>query len=145
MARQIIIVCDVTGEEGASARQFGWEGKVRSIDTTDEVWDYVTWFMEQIVAASQIVGNMEKVSASVVADRRPTARQDTGRHTEQELREIREWADNLGLDLPGAKIGVDCWMAFRRNDVTLLKPGRLPQEVIDREVAKQAGQLRPTG
>lgn len=157
MARQVMIVDDLTGEEGASSRLFGWEGKLRSIDLTDENYEYFAGLVAEYVDASVIVGGMDKVSGTVVQDRRPLARPDAGRHTEEELRDVRAWADALGMKLPDGKIGIDVWTAFRRNDLTKLKPGRLPQAVIDREVKKQNGvrarnaqqslevEVRPTG
>lgn len=145
MARKVTIICDLTGEEGASPFLFGWEGKQRSIDLCDEAREWFEELMQQFVEASQVVGAMDKVASTVIQDRRPLARSDAGRHTEEEVRGVRAWAEEVGLDLPDGRIAVDIWTAFRRNDVTLLKKDRLPEADVEKIVAKQNGQLRPTG
>lgn len=146
MARKVTIVCDITGEEGASPYLFGYEGKIRSIDITDEVREYFEELMEEYVAAAQIVGTMEKVASQTIQDRRPVARGDAGRHTEEEIRACRQWAENVGLDLPDGRIAVDVWTAFRANDVTRLKRGRMTEAAIEQIIARQNGKVpHPAG
>lgn len=134
MAQIITTVDDITGEPGAETIDFGVEGKYYRIDLTEEGKAEFLAAMRPYMAHGQHCGNMELSAKGQKSRPAPTIskRDHFGRHTPEEVQACREWAARIGVNLPPGqgRIPVDIWEAHDADDITLLRPGRLPDATL---------------
>lgn len=139
MAQKLVFVDDITDEEGARPFLYAVEGVSFEIDLAP---DSVKRFYEAVapfVAKSRrtsrnnripdqlkdIMGTQTTALAPAEAD------PDLGKHTKEEVSDCKAWLERFGVEIPGARLPVDMWHAWRANDPGLLKPERLKRTEED--------------
>lgn len=134
MARQMVVIDDITGEAGASERQFGTDGKVYRIDLTDE------GYAELLELLAPYTENGEEAGRMLVDKqkprRAPTISGDQGSHTPEEVASLRAWAATHDVQLPkgGGRIPARIWNAWRHNDPALAQPKERSSEGVQQRL-----------
>lgn len=122
MARKILIVDDVTGDEGAEEGEFAFRGITYQIDLTTEGWEQLEDLLQPYITS----GRKQGTGKGVAIPKSKIANDgDAGSHTPQEVAALKQWCVKNGVQTPHARISLDVWGAYRRNDVSLLRPGRM--------------------
>lgn len=127
MAKQIMVVDDITGEPDADTVTIGYGGRAYNIDLTEEGRAELKQLLRPYIQFGQDVGQM-----TIHEDKRrrtqPLERHhpESGRHTKEEVAALKKWAAKLGIEVPLARIPNDIWAAWRADKIELLRPGRLP-------------------
>lgn len=127
MATETRTIDDFTGEPGAEERLFAWGKFAYEVDMTDETLaEFEELFVERLIKHARPIGawNIPKRTNTV------TQRQvDANKHTPEERAALRAWMEKHGVSegkrQKQGRVGTDIWAAFRANDLSLLKPGRL--------------------
>lgn len=129
MAIKQIVIDDITGEEGASERTFCWGQYAYEIDATEHTWADFEAIFEALLKHGRRIGKWEvKGQRAVTVSQREA---DTGKHSPEEREAVRAWMAENGIvenRQKAGRIGTDIWLAFRENDLSLLKPGRIPAQ-----------------
>lgn len=127
MAVKTEIICDITGEPGARELLFAWGNKAYEIDLTSVT---LTEIEEELIA--RLISNARQIGQWGPTRRANTVSQrqmDAGKHTPEEREALRAWMEKNGVSegkrQKQGRVGSDIWAAFRANDLSLLKPGRL--------------------
>ncbi|WP_162824305.1 histone-like nucleoid-structuring protein Lsr2 [Peterkaempfera bronchialis] len=102
MARKTIIVCDVTGEEGAETVEFAWDGTRYTIDLAEGERRKIEEFLSPYLEAAE----------EVAPGHRPLPVQPTG----PDPAAVRKWAQENGIEVDGRGIS---------------EKGRIPAAFVD--------------
>jgi len=130
MAQRIVTTDDITDEEGAEPVPFGLGGQYFEIDLTEEgrteLFEALRWYIQY----GRELGKMELIQKGSKTRAVPThrGRDHAGRHTKEEVEKCRVWAEEYSITLPSGqgRIPIDIWEAWEADDITILRPGRLP-------------------
>lgn len=127
MAVKTEIICDITGEPGAREQLFAWGNKAYEIDLTSVT---LTEIEEDLLA--RLISRARPIGQWAPTKRANTITQrqmDAGKHTPDERAALRAWMEKHGVSEgkreKQGRVGTDIWAAFRANDLSLLRPGRL--------------------
>lgn len=127
MARQVIVVDDVTGETGAEERHFAVGADAYKVDLTTDGWDELRKALAPWLQVAQRVGVNQNLRGVKKSTTPPPAINDSGmRHSREECDELRAWAAENGVKVreDGGRYPEVVWNAFHAKDVSLV-PGRL--------------------
>lgn len=128
MARVVSIIDDITGEAGASKRDFAVGPDAFTIDLTDEGWEEFQAAVAPWVERGTRTGpnrNIDKVKTAARASATPI-NESARRHSPEESAACREWAIQQGIPMraDGGRIAADIWRGFYAKDRSLVKPER---------------------
>lgn len=141
MAQRLIIIDDLDDSEGAETYRFGIEGVEFEIDLNEEnikslreaLLPFITSARHKSgrvpTALKEMLGSAMPASVTApaaLAKVRGIGTDDDVRHDKEELVEVRTWAKKYGIALTMGRVPLDVWDAWRANDLSLLKNGRLP-------------------
>lgn len=129
MARKVLTIDDITGEEGAAAVDFALRGVEYRIDLTEEGEQELVDLLTPYIEAGERVGGKAKPAR---AKPDPDAHLDHGSHSKEEVAAVKAFMakHNIywsGMASGAGRVPVDIWSAWRNNDLGRLRPGRLPE------------------
>ncbi|WP_043669595.1 histone-like nucleoid-structuring protein Lsr2 [Streptomyces xylophagus] len=87
MARKTVIICDISGKEGAEEVSFSWDGQAYTIDLAES---------EKGKLAKLLGPYLEKASKVKVETIKATPKKKSG---EVNLQAVREWANSNGYQV----------------------------------------------
>lgn len=122
MARKVLFLDDLTGEEGAEERVFAIGENVYEADLVDSTWTWYQDVLGPLVEASKQIGTMRGTEVKRFATPRKPPETSDERHSREELDQCRAWCDANRIKLPsgGGKIATAIWQGFALKDPSVI-------------------------